>query len=191
MSRALLYLPGRDQVFARVLGQFCDNYGQGVPGLGRRLAGGAWKEAQRLLHALRGACGAVGATALQAQALALEHQLQPLAEGVPPAKPRPGAEQVHETLHALVAAVRGRLGRAMAPTPTSVPAAALRPALERLVGQLRRAEFLAGAQFRELEPALRVALGDAAVQQLALPLARHDYEAALRGGRGPARHPAA
>jgi PAS domain S-box-containing protein len=179
MSRALLYLPGRDQVFARVLGQFCDNYGQGVPGLDAALQAGQWKEAQRLLHALRGACGAVGATELQAQALALEHRLQPLAEGALPSSPRPGAEQVHATLHQLVAAVRARLGTHR-PRPAPVAAPALQLALERLVGQLRRAEFQAGAAFREIEAPLRTAVGDAAVQQLAQPLARHDYEAALR-----------
>ena len=191
MSRALLYLPGRDQVFARVLRQFCDNYSRGVPGLDAALQAGDWAEAQRLLHALRGACGAVGATTLQAEALALEQQLQPLAAGVLPAGPPPSAAQVRQTLQTLVTDVRGRL-TAAAPAAAGPPALAaaqpaaaaagpaMRAGLERLVGHLRRADFRAGAEFHGIEAALRAALGDAAVQRLAQPLARHDYETALQ-----------
>jgi CheY-like chemotaxis protein len=199
MSRALLYLPGRDQVFARVLRQFCDNYAQGVPGLTAALQAGQWVEAQRLLHALRGACGAVGATAVQAEALALEHQLQRLANGdttngdttqapgeaanrttgASPAVPAgPSASPVLRTLQALVDTVQARLA-AVADSTVAPPAPALQPGLQRLIGQLRRAEFLAGAQFRAIEAGLRAVLGDAAVQRLAQPLARHDYDTAL------------
>jgi len=121
MSRALLYLPGRDQVYVRVLRQFCDTYGQGLPGLDAALLAGDSAAAQRLLHALRGACGAVGATGVQAEAQALELQLQLQLQlqddgsaGLP-AGALPDAQPVHASLAALVAAVRQRLAAAAPP----------------------------------------------------------------------------
>ena len=75
MSRALLYLPGRDAVFHRVLLQFADQYGPGLPALGAALDSQDTAGAMRLLHSLRGACGAIGACALSDQALALETAL--------------------------------------------------------------------------------------------------------------------
>ena len=117
MSRALLYLPGRDQVYVRVLRQFCDTYGQGLPGLDAALLAGDSAAAQRLLHALRGACGAVGATGVQAEAQALELQLQLQDDGSAglPAGALPDAQPVHASLAALVAAVRQRLAAAAPP----------------------------------------------------------------------------
>ena len=113
MSRALLYLPGRDQIFARVLRQFIDHYGQGVPGLAAALQAGHWVEAGRRLHSLRGACGAVGATGVQAKAQALEQAMLALAESGTPASsavaPEPAAQALHTALLALVSAVQSRL----------------------------------------------------------------------------------
>jgi two-component system sensor histidine kinase/response regulator len=110
MSRALLYLPGRGQIYARVLRQFSDHYGQGVPGLDAALQAGDWAGAQRLLHSLRGACGAVGAIDLQAEAQVLETRLQGLASPGAVVIAPPDAAALHAGLAALVAALRGRLG---------------------------------------------------------------------------------
>lgn len=183
MSRALLYLPGRDQIFARVLRQFIDNYGQGVPGLQAAMQAGHGAEARRLLHSLRGACGAVGATGVQAEALALEQALQAVADGAAETVAPPSAEALHSSLQALVANVRARIAAAAPAAPTAAPGAQLAHGLGHLVERLRLADFQAGALFRELEPALREALGVAAVQRLALPLRQHDYEAALLAGQ--------
>jgi PAS domain S-box-containing protein len=190
MSRALLYLPGRDQVYARVLRQFSDNYALGVPGLDAALLAGDWPAAQRLLHALRGACGAVGATAVQAEAQALELQIKALGAAGMPASLQPDAVAVHTSLASLVAALRERLALAEPPAPPPAPAAgaaspgahppAVAAALQSLVVQLRQADFQAGESFRRLEPALRATLGAQAVQRLAGPLRQHDYAAALR-----------
>ncbi|MES2716203.1 MAG: PAS domain S-box protein [Pseudomonadota bacterium] len=187
MARALLYLPGRDEVFARVLRQFSDNYGQGVPGLDAALQAGQWVDAQRLLHSLRGACGAVGATGVQAEALALEQALQALAEQAPPlaaAAAAPSSAALQACLQALVDAVRERLALAAAaaavPPPPAARSLQLADGLGRLVGLLRVADFQAGAAFRTLEPMLRDVLGAGAAQRLAQPLRQHDYEAALQ-----------
>jgi PAS domain S-box-containing protein len=184
MSRALLYLPGRDQIFARVLRQFSDNYAQGVPGLAEALQASRWSDARRRLHALRGACGAVGATGVQAEALLLEQALRALEEGTLPGPvPQPDAAALHACLAALVSAVRSRLAAAATARPPSgtpaADAAQLAGALRSLVDLLRLGDFQAGAQFLQIEPALRLTLGNAAAQRLALPLRQHDHEAAL------------
>lgn len=75
MARALLHLPGRDQVYARVLRQFADHYRAGLPGLDAALQAARWTEAQQQLHALCGACGAVGANEVMAQSAALQRRL--------------------------------------------------------------------------------------------------------------------
>ncbi|MDH4392477.1 MAG: response regulator, partial [Aquabacterium sp.] len=203
MSRALLYLPGRDLVYARVLRQFADSYGRGVPGLDAALQAGDWAAAQRLLHSLRGACGAVGAVGLQAQAQTLEERLQLALSGDQAMANRPDARALNACLAALVAAVRDRLdtaAAAMSGAPAGqlgdrapghvrvgdVPAGdlplddrQLGEGLRMLVAQLRLADFQAGEQFRQIESALHAALGAQAVQHLRTPLRAQDYEAAL------------
>lgn len=183
MSRALLYLPGRDQIYARVLRQFSDSYSQGVPGLDAALHAGDWASAQRLLHSLRGACGAVGAISLQAEAQALDARLKGLESPGAVVIDPPDASALHACLSALVAAVRARLGGGDAPAaPPGGPVAdtaALSAGLRALVNQLRQADFQSGAQFRRIEPALHAALGAHEVQHLSQPLRMHDYEAAL------------
>ena len=118
MARALLYLPGRDQVFARVLRKFCENYGRGVPDLDAALQARQWAEARRLLHALRGACGAVGATTVQSEALTLELQLQAL-DGGDSAVSSPSAKPLQHALQALIGEVQTRLAAAAAARPAS------------------------------------------------------------------------
>ena len=183
MSRALLYLPGRDQIYARVLRQFSDNYGQGVPGLDAALLSGDWAGAQLLLHSLRGACGAVGAISLQNEAQVLEARLKGLVSPGAVVIDPPDASALHACLSALVAAVRARLGGGDAPAvPPGVPLAdtvELGAGLRTLVAQLGQADFQAGEQFRRIEPALHAALGTQDVQRLRQPLRAHDYEAAL------------
>jgi len=187
MSRALLYLPGRDQVFARVLRQFVANYGEGQPALLAAMAEGRWGDARRLLHSLRGACGAVGATELMAQAQALEQRLEVLDSSTRPTAPpkrllaelRADAGRLQQTQQALVAAIDERLRQPSAAQPDEVSLPALLVAMDGLGSLLRIADFSALARHRELEPQLRAAFGEEAARSVERPLRTHDYDAAL------------
>lgn len=75
LSRALLFLPDHGPLFARLLHQFVDSYTGGAPMLEQALDRGDAGQVVGWLHMLRGACGAVGALALQDQAQALERAL--------------------------------------------------------------------------------------------------------------------
>ena len=205
LSRALLYLPGRDQIFGRLLQQFADSYGPDFAALGQALSkalstdgpAGA-EQAQALLHSFRGACGVIGATELSTQALALELALRSNPQsGADTAVRLASAQALQSTLARLLLAIRSRLDSlpsAAAPTkPSTTPTqimftaatttAQASPELDTAVQALRamlaRADFGAGAQFRLTEPLLRAGLGDAALRLVDLPLRAHDYEAAL------------
>jgi two-component system sensor histidine kinase/response regulator len=196
MSRALLYLPGRDQLFARVLRQFAEGYSAGLPALDAALAQGRWADAQGLLHSLRGACGAIGATDLAGLALALESALKdtPLPAGGVSLRPDSLAQAatLQTALAALVRAISGRLVGGLAgslaggpdsaggPTVRAPPSAELLVTVQTLASLLHSADFRAGACFREIEPHLRATLGESATRSLELPLQAYDYEAAWR-----------
>ena len=207
MSQALLYLPGRDQLFERVLRQFAQLYRTGMVGLAAVLDAQDWPAAQGLLHDLRGACGAIGATLLMAQARLLEQGLPPdVAPDVPPdllpMAPHPHAaggpaawalscRALDAAVVALVATIDATLGPPPQPAPAPPAAgdqAALHAAMDALSAQLRLADFAAGAAFRGLAPALSAAYGAAAVQAVGDALSRHDYDAALLALHG-LRHP--
>ena len=192
VSSALLYLPGRDQIFARVLRQFVDSYSPGFATLGKALALGTAEgagQAQALLHALRGACGVIGATGLSAQALVLELALGPTAQpAADPAALQASAQALELALAQLVQAIRSRLAElelpgvaapASAPLPSLTPSPELDRAVQALRVLLASADFGAGAEFRLSKPLLRAGLGAAALQSIELPLHAHDYEAAL------------
>ena len=125
MARALTYLPGREQLFERVLRQFASLYQPGIAGLSAALAAHDWQQVSRLLHALRGACGAIGATDLLARSAALEQALAPQAlaapaNGAEPAEPADAvplaaqARQIEHDLMALVSLIQAQLGSAPA-----------------------------------------------------------------------------
>ena len=118
MSRALLYLPGRDTVFLRVVRQFVDNYAGGLPALAQAAADRRWVDARRQLHSLRGACGAIGATALLARALDLEQLLSDTPDGQAPSAA--AAEELAAlplALQGLVQALASRLESEPSPQP--------------------------------------------------------------------------
>ena len=122
MARALTYLPGREQLFERVLRQFASLYQPGIAGLSAALAAHDWQQVSRLLHALRGACGAIGATDLLARSAALEQALAPQALAAPSNGAEPAdavalaaqARQIEHDLMALVSLIQARLGSAPA-----------------------------------------------------------------------------
>lgn len=201
LSRALMYLPGRDQIFERVLRQFASQFRQGIAGLPAALSASDWPQVRRLLHSLRGACGAIGATGLLARAGALEAALDspaprqdgPLAERPDAARQAEQARQIDAEVVALAGAIQTELDRSPTPTagtPEPVDPVALNAALDALMTQLRVANHAAGASFTALAPSLRAAFGAAAVQPAAEALARHDYDGALLAVHG-LRHPTA
>ena len=186
LSRALLYLPGRDQVFVRVLRQFVTHQADGVGAVAAALAAGDLANARGLLHSLRGACGAVGAVELMQLAQALEQRIEQLPASTP------GAEaaallagpltQLKATQQALVAAILRRLPpepSAAPPQPPPSAMAALAAALDELVQRLAAADFGAGLRLRALEPQLVAVFGPPAAAALMQPLDAHDYEAVL------------
>ena len=189
MSRALLFLPGRDQVYARVLRQFAHSYRGGLSALEDAVRAGQWALAQQLLHALRGACGAVGAVGLVGQAQALENQVQAQLDNAADAS---DLAALHLTLAALLADFQALLAAidqrqpqpgASQPAPDSAaPAglpAGLDAALDDLAALLQVADFQAGARHRAIEPLLRQAFGDSGARSIERPLHSHDYDAAL------------
>jgi CheY-like chemotaxis protein len=190
MARALLYLPGRDQVYARVLRQFSDSYRGGLQALLPALRSGQWADAKRQLHALRGACGAVGAVALMAQCQAVEQQLAALAEANGSIRSAEGltaeAQAIDHQLARLIAAVDERFSGAApaAPAPAETLGAdglaRLTEAMDRLAAMLQVADFGAAGEFRALEPALCAGLGEDAARSLERALRAHDYDAALQ-----------
>jgi len=102
-------LAGREAVLQRVLHNFVRQYGPGLPGL--RAADAGPTQLFQLAHSLRGAAATIGATALQARALALEQQ----AGAAPPvdaATLRQQAGQLDDALRALVATLQQVLGPA-------------------------------------------------------------------------------
>ncbi len=116
LSRALVYLPGREQIFERVLRQFASQYRQALDGLASAVEAGDWPAAMALVHSLRGACGAIGATDLLAQAGALELALQQQtpAAAVYPVGPAPlalAAQDLLAATAALVASIDLQLAR--------------------------------------------------------------------------------
>jgi HPt (histidine-containing phosphotransfer) domain-containing protein len=187
MSRALFYLPGRDQIFARVLQQFAHNYSEGLPGLMTALAAGQWMDARRLLHSMRGACGAVGAMDLAAQSQALEQQLDAMDDSNPgAAAPSTAALQsaqaILDALDSMVKAILAlEASTPMAPVPAR-RSTGMSDRLSQAIAELSRllevADFSAGALHREIEPLLRQTFSEAACRTLARHLRNHDYEAA-------------
>jgi two-component system, sensor histidine kinase and response regulator len=123
MTRALLYLPGRDAVFARVLRQFVDNYRHGLPELAAAVAERHWAVARRQLHSLRGACGAIGAADLLALAEALEQDLAHRPDGCATPQAVARAGQLQAMLRSLVQTVSARLQSQAVCTPAAQAAA--------------------------------------------------------------------
>jgi CheY-like chemotaxis protein len=109
LTRALLYLPTREQIFLHVLERFVEAHRDGVPQLPALVAAGEYRAAKAAVHALRGSCGGIGAVELSAQALALEELLALAGSG--------GAAPED------VAAAAGRLQRAVTGLAAAIAAA--------------------------------------------------------------------
>jgi PAS domain S-box-containing protein len=180
----LLYVPGREDILERVLGQFCQTYREGVPNLEQHLAHGEAKAATRLVHALRGAAGAVGAVDLQHDADQLEQALHDLPDGhANVAGLGPRCAELLAELRALVAKVDERL-MSVPESVEPVPPDAGSPEpigqlVSSLVELLDSGDYAAAAAFRSAEPRLRSALGEDAVRAMARAMQAYDHDAAL------------
>ena len=185
MSRALLFLPGRDPIYARVLRQFANSYSDGLADLDSLIERQQWVEAGRALHSLRGACGAVGAIDLVGRCQVLEGRVQALADAVADASDAAavpeGVASLQATLQALVSTIGLRLERRdrLDAMPPVVVMAGFESAIDSFQTLLRTADFAASTQHRLIEPMLRQAFGDAGARSIDLALRQHDYDAAL------------
>jgi CheY-like chemotaxis protein/HPt (histidine-containing phosphotransfer) domain-containing protein len=118
-ERALHAVSGRQDVLWRLVQRFVQHYGPGLPVLWQPAADAAaqvqaWRHAA---HSLQGACSAIGARALQAQAQAFEAALTPSAAGTAPDTLvhalQSDATALHRALEELVLA----LAQHLPPTP--------------------------------------------------------------------------
>jgi len=109
-ERALRHVGGQPAVLQKVLARFVDTYGGGAPALGWVEDGPARAQARAASHSLRGACAAIGATAL-AQAMA-DFEAR-LAEDAPPrdevAELAIAGRRLHDELRALTTALHAAL----------------------------------------------------------------------------------
>ena len=114
MNKSLFQLAGHEDIMARVLRLFAENYRDGLPALDGLLQVGGWQEARLQLHALRGSCGAAGAGDLTAQARRLEIRLLEAAalDAAAAAALRQEAGDLNQALIRLARAITERLAAA-------------------------------------------------------------------------------
>lgn len=70
---ALARLGNMEELYVEVLGSFCDEQAETIPAVRAAIGGGDSDGAKRLVHTLKGLAGTIGATSLEASAVALEH----------------------------------------------------------------------------------------------------------------------
>ena len=178
----LLYVPGREDIIERVLRQFCEAYRDGLGLVLAQMDSRNHRAAAKLMHALRGAAGAVGAVEVQAQCKRIESALRELQDGDTAGDAlRPELQALGDGLARLVAALDTRLGPAPAVAAASGPAdqGPIGPGLQELALLLQTGDFQASVLYRELEPQLRGGLDGQAAHALARAMRVLDYEAAL------------
>ncbi|MFO1421711.1 MAG: PAS domain S-box protein [Candidatus Competibacteraceae bacterium] len=174
LDRGLVIVRGRLASYHRLLGLFLDHHGPDPARLAERAAAGDWAEVRRLAHALKGAAGNVGATAVQAAAAALHRAIDQ--DPDPGARP-PLVESLTTALTALLASLRAALTPTPAPPPVPVDLARLAGVLERLEALLAAGDLDANPLAQAEAPLLRAGLG-AAGDRLLRQIAEFDYEAA-------------
>ncbi|WP_158219936.1 PAS domain S-box protein [Ideonella sp. A 288] len=177
----LLYVPGRDDILERVLRQFCQTYRDGLPALMLHLSRGEAAAAQRLVHALRGACGAVGANELQALAWSLDKALRGLDDDDTATAELAGeGAALQEALMTLVQAIEARLSVPPQPQVGADALVRLNEALAALRQMLEIGDYRAAERYNEVDPLIRHAFGAAAARTLERAVRAHDHGAALQ-----------
>ena len=196
-----LYSVAGDQVrYLRLLRQFADQYSHFVEEVGEMLSAGAWEQANRAAHTLKGVAGSLGMNALAKQAILLDAGCKERdLSGVEQRLHGGVAEALREVLHGLAALRLRSLAteasaeaaaeasaeaatEASAEAEVSAEAAAEIPQeeLERLHGLLLRGEFDADIRFDELKPSLGRALPAAEFEQLRRAMEQYAFEDAAR-----------
>jgi PAS domain S-box-containing protein len=163
---------------SRLLQLFAETETQALDSLDDELSRGDLTAARHTVHSLRGAAGAIGASALHAEAASLEAAI---AAGLPMATLLGSAMALQASLAALLAQIRS------ASTIDGLNADVTTPALDRverervldhLESLLSQGDFNAVAACREATPLLRATLGQAAMG-LESQVRRYDFMLAL------------
>jgi CheY-like chemotaxis protein len=166
---------GRGEAFLRLIRQFARSYRGGVADVLTDLAAGRYASARMRAHALKGACGVVGATRIASLAAALEAAIV----GEAPAEQLlSAASNLDVELAALATQIAMRLP---APDESLAMPADKRQAealVERLAALVEAGDFSADEAWREAAPLIRAVAGDEA-RQLESLLLQCDYPGAL------------
>ncbi|MBK6850155.1 MAG: PAS domain S-box protein [Burkholderiales bacterium] len=180
---------GRPDAQRRALRVFVDNEEAQVAQLMHQLADQRLVEARAGLHALRGACGVIGAVGLQVRAATLEKALaaDDAAERWRHGDLRASADSLRAGLLRLVATLRDAL-RAELPEATIAPEPRGKRArldrddlarLDRLDSLLASGDFDAGTALREADAALRKGLASTDIERLAALVSSFEHGRAL------------
>jgi PAS domain S-box-containing protein len=167
---AMRYLGGRVDLYHRVLRQFAGHYGDGLDDVMHLHQRGDLESLRRTAHSIKGASASIGAVRVPQLADALEAAV---AHARPVAEIALATRDLHQELHALVAAILTGLPNEDLQRETSAEAAPP-AALDRLEVLLQAADFEALTVFRSLAPALRAQFG-AAVDEVEASLRNFDY----------------
>jgi PAS domain S-box-containing protein len=173
--RAAQALDHKLDIFIQLLRRFAETFRDAVALTRRDLATGERETAARRIHTLRGNAGTLGALDLMASATALEQAIDR------------GETELDERLKAcdrqiadLIEASRPWREPAEAPGPASGEAPPLEAhQLKALREDLRLHNMKALRRFKELQPALRGALGQAPTEALGRAIQDIDFERAL------------
>jgi PAS domain S-box-containing protein len=172
-ARGLRALGGKAVAYVTLLRKFADNHRNDPQFLREALAAGQAEAARQRLHTLKGAAGSLGATALHAAALALEHALRGHETALIP-------ERV-ATLQTEMQALDAVLARLPEAATDAVPAPdpeRARAVLEQLAPLLAFDNPAAADLFEPNQPLLLATHG-AAAMQLGRQVAAFDYPGAL------------
>ena len=172
-ARGLRALRGKAAAYVALLRKFATSHRDDPQFLRGALAAGQAEAARQRLHALKGAAGSLGATALHAAALALEQALSGHETASIPERVA-SLQTEMQALDAVLAQVPAAATDAV-PVPDSARARAV---LEQLALLLDRDDPAAADLFEPSRPLLRATHG-AAVMQLERQLAAFDYPGAL------------
>ncbi|MEY2689915.1 MAG: hypothetical protein RL375_4115 [Pseudomonadota bacterium] len=198
---ALLLVPGLDDVAAarmfsgrpeaqrRALRVFTATEEQQVEQLMRQLADHRLADARASLHALRGACGVIGATGLQVRAAALEKALAAdnASERWQQGELRASADSLRAGLIRLIGELREALQAEAPSTGAAREASPTGPGLDRedlarldqLDHLLASGDFEAGSAFRNADTALRKCIAGSDVDRLGALVSNFEHGRAL------------
>ncbi|MDU9411905.1 response regulator [Pseudomonas sp. zfem005] len=167
---------GKQQAYLGLLGKFARGQRAFIASLRQALGDGDRDSAERLAHSLRGLAGNLGATALQAQAEALERSIH---QGARLAQLERQMLELEPPLLALVRAI-DELLREQRPEPAAAPydPARLAPLCKRLAQLFEDDDPRAGKLFEEQAELLRSAFNEG-YGPLESAVRSYDFESAL------------